>query len=152
VSIVLLNRCFAHPSHCASGGNARFNPLVLIIHSARFKSSCPFLIFIEVIMSDRKFNLHDGRKGSALAIRVTPRASRNEIVELLTDGTIKVRLASAPTDQEENETLIDFLSEILGVPKSRLDIVAGAAGRDKLVSVVDMDSETAHQRILAHVG
>lgn len=103
-------------------------------------------------MSDRKFNLHDGRKGSALAIRVTPRASRNEIVELLNDGTIKVRLASPPTDQEENETLLAFLSEILGVPRSRLDIVAGASGRDKLVSVVDMDAETAHQRILAHVG
>ena len=103
-------------------------------------------------MSDRKFELHDGKKGSALAVRVTPRASRNEIVELLDDGTIKVRLAAAPTDNEANEALIDFLSEILGVPKSRLDIVAGVAGRDKLISVVDMDVETVHQRILAHVG
>ena len=103
-------------------------------------------------MSDRKFELHDGKKGSALAVRVTPRASRNEIVELLDDGTIKVRLATPPTDNEANEALIDFLSEILGVPKSRLDIVAGAAGRDKLIAVMDMDVETAHQRILAHVG
>jgi len=103
-------------------------------------------------MSDRKFELHDGKKGSALAVRVTPRASRNEIVELLDDGTIKVRLAAAPTDNDANEALIDFLSEILGVPKSRLDIVAGVAGRDKLISVVDMDVETVHQRILAHVG
>lgn len=103
-------------------------------------------------MSDRKFQLHDGKKGSALAVRVTPRASRNEIVELLDDGTIKVRLATPPTDNEANEALIDFLAEILGVPKSRLDIVAGAAGRDKLIAVTDMDVETVHQRILAHVG
>jgi uncharacterized protein (TIGR00251 family) len=103
-------------------------------------------------MSDRKFNLHDGKKGSALAIRVTPRASRNEIVELLEDGTIKVRIAAPPSDNEANETLINFLAEVLGVPASRLDIVAGASGRDKLVSVMDMDAETAHQRILAHVG
>lgn len=103
-------------------------------------------------MSDRKFNLHDGKKGSALAVRVTPRASRNEIVEVLEDGTIKVRLAAPPSDSESNEALIEFLSEILGVPTSRLDIVAGAAGRDKLISVVDMDAETVHQRILAHVG
>ena len=103
-------------------------------------------------MSDRKFNLHDGKKGSALAVRVTPRASRNEIVELLEDGTIKVRIAASPSDEESNETLIDFLAEVLGVPKSRLDIVAGASGRDKLISVIDMDAETAHQRILAHVG
>lgn len=103
-------------------------------------------------MSDRKFQLHDGKKGSALAVRVTPRATRNEIVELLDDGTIKVRLATPPSDNEANEVLIDFLAEILGVPRSRLDIVAGAAGRDKLISVTDMDVETVHQRILAHVG
>ncbi len=103
-------------------------------------------------MSDRKFNLHDGKRGSALAVRVTPRASRNEIVELLDDGTIKVRIAAPPSDNEANETLIDFLSEVLGVPKSRLDIVAGMSGRDKLISVIDMDAETAHARIQAHVG
>jgi hypothetical protein len=83
---------------------------------------------------------------------VTPRASRNEIVELLDDGTIKVRIAAPPSDNEANETLIDFLAEVLGVPQSRLDIVAGASGRDKLISIVDMDAETVHARILAHVG
>ena len=103
-------------------------------------------------MVDRKFNLHSGQKGSALAVRVTPRASRNEIVEVLDDGTIKVRIAAPPADEEANTALIEFLAEILGVPKSRLDIVAGAAGRDKLISVVDMDVETAHQRIVAHMG
>ncbi len=103
-------------------------------------------------MTDRKFNLHDGKKGSALAVRVTPRASRNEIVELLEDGTIKVRIASPPSDNEANDTLIRFLSEVLGVPPSRLDIVAGATGRDKLISVVDMDADTAHKRIVAHLG
>jgi len=103
-------------------------------------------------MTDRKFKLHNGQRGSAIAVRVTPRASSNEIVEILDDGTIKVRLATPPTDNEANEALIEFLSEILGVPKSQLDIVAGGVGRDKLISVVDMDVETAHQRILAHLG
>jgi len=103
-------------------------------------------------MSDRKFQMHDGQKGSALAMRVTPRASRNEIVELLEDGTVKVRLATSPADDEANAALLDFLSEILGVPRSQLDIVAGVIGRDKLISVVDMDVETAHQRIVAHIG
>ena len=103
-------------------------------------------------MSDRKFRLHSGQKGSALAVRVTPRASRNEIVEMLADGTIKVRLAAPPVDDEANRALIEFLAEILGVPKSRLDIVAGVTGRDKLIAVLDMDVETAHQRIVAHLG
>jgi len=103
-------------------------------------------------MNDREFKLHNGQKGSALAVRVTPRASSNEIVELLEDGTIKVRLASPPSDTEANEALLAFMAEILGVPQSQLDIVAGSIGRDKLISVVNMDVETAHQRILAHLG
>jgi uncharacterized protein (TIGR00251 family) len=103
-------------------------------------------------MAERKFNLHDGKKGSALAVRVTPRASRNEIVEMLDDGTIKVRIAAPPVDGEANATLIEFLAEILGVPKSRLDIVAGVSGRDKLIAVFDMDVDTAHSRIVAHLG
>ena len=103
-------------------------------------------------MSDRKFRLHSGQKGSALAVRVTPRASRNEIVEMLDDGTIKVRLAAPPVDNEANRALIEFLADILGVPKSRLDIVAGVTGRDKLIAVMDMDAETAHKRIVAHLG
>ena len=103
-------------------------------------------------MSDRKYTLHDGKKGAALAVRVTPRASRNEIAEVLDDGTIKVRIAAQPADDEANAALLDYMSEILGVPKSRLDIVAGLSGRDKLISVVDTDAETAHQRIVAHLG
>lgn len=102
-------------------------------------------------MSNRKFVLHDGQRGSALAVRVTPRASRNQIVGLLTDGTIKVHLAADPADDEANAMLVDFLAEVLGVPKSRVEIVAGENGRDKLVSVLDMDVETAHQRVLAHI-
>jgi len=103
-------------------------------------------------MADRKFELHDGQKGSALAVRVTPRASRNEVVELLEDGTVRVRLATSPADEEANAALLVFLAEILGVPESNLDIVAGVIGRDKLISIVDMDVETATQRIVAHIG
>jgi uncharacterized protein (TIGR00251 family) len=96
--------------------------------------------------------MHDGKKGSALAVRITPRASRNEIVEVQDDGTVKVRLAASPTDEEVNTALLDYLSEILGVARSKLDIVAGAQGRDKLVAVMDMDTETATSRIVAHIG
>ncbi len=99
----------------------------------------------------RKYVLHDGKRGSALAVRVTPRASRNQIVGMLNDGTIKVHLASEPVDDKSNLELVVFLAEVLGVPQSRVEIVAGETGRDKLVSVLDMDVETAHQRVLAHM-
>ena len=102
-------------------------------------------------MPKRDFHLHDGKRGSAIAIRVTPRASDNKITEVLDDGTVKIHLAAPPVDNQANEQLITFLSDVLGIAKSRIEIVAGATGRDKLVSVLDMDNQTVHQRILAHL-
>lgn len=102
-------------------------------------------------MPKRNFHLHDGKKGSAIAVRVTPRASRNKIAEVLDDGTVKIHIAALPEDGEANEQLLAFLAEVLNVPKTRIEIVAGATGRDKLISVLDMDAETVHKRILAHL-
>lgn len=102
-------------------------------------------------MTPRKFHMHDGKKGAAVAIRVTPRASKNEIVEILSDDTVKVHITAPPVEGEANEALLKFLAEVLGVPKSRLDIVAGASGRDKIISVIDMDAETLHSKIVAHM-
>lgn len=99
----------------------------------------------------RKYVLHSGQRGSALAVRITPRASRNQIMGVLSDGTVKVHLASEPADEQLNVELVGFLAEVLGVPKSRVEVVAGENGRDKLVSILDMDVETVHQRVLAHM-
>jgi hypothetical protein len=101
-------------------------------------------------MEARKFRLHDGRRGAALAVRVTPRASRNEITEIQPDGTVKVRLIAAP-EAEANQELVKFLSEVLGVPPSKIEIVAGQSGRDKLLSVLDIDKDEVHQRLLAYL-
>lgn len=83
-----------------------------------------------------------------MAIRVTPRASRNEIVEILPDNTIKVRLTAPPVNGKANEALIEFLSKVLSVARSRIEIVAGETGRDKLVTIIDMESSEAQELIL----
>jgi uncharacterized protein len=103
-------------------------------------------------MTPREFHLHDGKKGAALALRVTPRASKNEIVEVLSDGTVKIHLTAPPVEGKANEALLKFLSDILDVPVSCLDIVAGAGGRDKLISVTDMDASVLHKKIVEHIS
>ena len=102
-------------------------------------------------MPSRNFHLHDGKVGSALAVRVTPRASRNKIAEVMSDGVVKIHIAAPPVDGEANEQLLSFLSEILNIPRSRIEIVAGVSGRDKLISVLDMDADAVHKRIVAHM-
>lgn len=103
-------------------------------------------------MAERKFRLHNGQKGAALAVRVTPRARKNEIVEVLSDGTVKIRLTAPPVEGKANEALIAFLAEVIGVPRSKVEIVAGDTGRDKLVSILDLDAVTVHRKILEHLS
>jgi uncharacterized protein (TIGR00251 family) len=102
-------------------------------------------------MVSRKFHLHDGKLGAALAVRVTPRATRNEITEIQSDGTVKVRLTAPPVEGEANKALVVFLAEVLGVAPTKLDIVAGLSGKDKLVSVLDMDNNEVHRRLVAYL-
>lgn len=102
-------------------------------------------------MGDREFKLHDGKKGSALAVRISPKARKTEIVGALNDGTVKVRLMAFGDDEKANEELVGFLADILKVSPSRIEIVAGKTGRDKLVSVIDMDSGTLHKTIVANM-
>jgi uncharacterized protein len=103
-------------------------------------------------MSPRDFHLHDGKKGAALAVRVTPRSSKDEIFEVLSDGTVKVHLVAPPVEGKANEALIKFMAKVLDIAPSRLEVVAGASGRDKLISVVDMDASEVHKKILEHLS
>ena len=103
-------------------------------------------------MSKRSFHLHNGKKGSALGIRVIPRAKKNEIVEVLKDGTLRVRLKSSADEEEINQALADYLAQVLDLPASKIDIVAGKGRRDKLVSLLEMDAQTAHNKIMENVS
>ena len=102
-------------------------------------------------MASNKMNLHGGKMGSALAIRVTPRARKNEISEILSDGTIKIRLTAPPVEGKANMALVDFLSEVLDTSPSNIEIIAGVSSRNKLVSILNMDSETTNEKILAQL-
>ncbi len=95
----------------------------------------------------RKFKLHDGKRGAALTIRVTPRARRTELAGVLEDGTLRVRVAQPPVEGKANKALLTFLAKVLGVRKNRVEIVAGERGLDKIVSILDMSAEDVQGRI-----
>ena len=102
-------------------------------------------------MDAREFHLHNGKKGSALAVRVKNRSGRDEIAEILPDGTVKVNLAAPADDLKINQSLVNFLAEVLEVQPNRIEIVAGARGQDKLVSILDLDTFEVQERLLRKV-
>lgn len=101
---------------------------------------------------ERKFRLHDGKTGAAIAVRITPRSSRNEISEILDDGTVKIRLTAPPVEGKANTALLEFLASVLSVKVNQLEIVAGQTGKDKLITVTEIDSVTVQKRILEHLA
>ncbi len=103
-------------------------------------------------MAKRKFRFHDGKSGAAITVRVTPRARNNEIVEVLSDLTVKIRLTAPPVEGKANKALIEFLSDVLDMPKSKIEIVAGETGRDKIVSILEADSDAVHKKLLEHLS
>jgi len=81
-------------------------------------------------------------------VRVVPRSSRNEIAGIMSDGSIKIRLTAPPVEGKANQALVEFLSGVLDVPRSKIDIVAGLNSREKLISILGLDAETVQERIL----
>ena len=66
-----------------------------------------------------------------LALRVTPGA-RSEGIEIA-GGRVVVKVRAKPKDGEANEAVLALLARALGVAVSRLEMLRGATGREKLV-------------------
>lgn len=54
------------------------------------------------------------------------------------DGRLLVRLSAPPVDGAANAALVEFLAEVLGVPRRSLTIVSGATAREKRVAVAGL--------------
>lgn len=67
-------------------------------------------------------------------VKVVPNASKNAC-EGMQEGVLKVRLRAVPDRGQANEALVEFLSELLGLPKSRIRILAGHTSRLKRVEI-----------------
>jgi uncharacterized protein len=70
----------------------------------------------------------------SFAVRVQPRASRDEIVREW-QGGLKIRLTAPPVDDRANEALWRLLAASLNVPLSAVRIAAGERSRTKRVEV-----------------
>jgi hypothetical protein len=69
-----------------------------------------------------------------VAVRLTPRA-RNERIEGIANGAVKVSVTAPPAENQANEALLRFLSREWRVPRRDLSIAAGAKSRDKVVHI-----------------
>jgi uncharacterized protein (TIGR00251 family) len=68
-----------------------------------------------------------------LKVRVQPGASRNEVAGRRDDGAVVVRVTAPPVDGRANKAACKLLAEKCGIPPSRVEVVRGGSGRDKVI-------------------
>jgi uncharacterized protein len=90
-----------------------------------------------------------------LPIRVTPRSAKPGIGDwrVGADGReeLEVRVAEAPADGAANDAIVKLLARALGVSRSELSIISGAASRHKRIAI-PFDAAEARGRLRAEKG
>lgn len=102
-------------------------------------------------MTKQSSQFSNGKMGSAITVHISPRSSQNGIVEILEDGTIKIKLTVPAADSQANAELIKFLAEVLGISPVKIDVIAGQTGQDKLITIMDMSTEQVQEKIMGNL-
>ena len=68
------------------------------------------------------------------AVRIQPRASKNEIVGEMA-GALKIRLQAPALEGRANEALVEYLAELLKTSKGAVRILSGERSRIKRLEI-----------------
>jgi uncharacterized protein (TIGR00251 family) len=68
----------------------------------------------------------------SVAVRITPNAKKNEIVEKMKNGSWKIRIAAPAVEEKANKKLLQFLKKEGGI---RAEIIAGEKNREKVLRI-----------------
>ena len=91
------------------------------------------------------------REGVRLAVRVTPRSSRNGI-DGEREGRLVVRVTAPPVDDAANIAVIEIVSEALNLPRRHVAIVSGARSRSKTLALSGITPGEVRQRLSVILG
>lgn len=86
----------------------------------------------------------ESKNGVTFAIKLIPRAKRDEIVGIENDA-LKIRLNAPPVEGRANEALLKFLAQTLNVPRANIEILRGETSRHKVVRVRGVSAAQLNQ-------
>ncbi|HPT68790.1 MAG TPA: DUF167 domain-containing protein, partial [Syntrophomonas sp.] len=85
--------------------------------------------------------------GVCLEVQVQPRSSRNQVVGEQ-DGRLKIKLTAPPVEGEANQALVNFLAQLLQLPKKNVKLLKGESARHKLIEI----SGVTEQELIAKLN
>jgi uncharacterized protein (TIGR00251 family) len=80
------------------------------------------------------------------SVKVVPRSSKTAIAGLL-GGMLKVKLAAAPEKGKANESLVEFLADVLGVKRNTITITSGHTSPIKTIQITGVNSAAILQKL-----
>lgn len=78
-------------------------------------------------------------------MKIHPRARKNGITGEVGDA-IKISLTAPPLEGRANQACIEFLANLLKVPRSSVTIASGQTSRRKVIRVSGISAEEVHNR------
>jgi uncharacterized protein YggU (UPF0235/DUF167 family) len=100
----------------------------------------------------QEHHFHEGKMGSAIAVRINQKASSDRIVEIHKDGAVIINLRTGGNEAEVNKALLEFLSGVFEVQPKQLEVVAGNLRNEKLITILNLDSAVVQQKILKNIS
>ena len=86
------------------------------------------------------------RSGATFAVKVHPRAKKDEITGRIGDA-IKLSLTAPPVDGRANQACIEFFANLLKLPRCSITIASGQNSRRKVIRVVGLSPEELARRL-----
>ena len=80
-------------------------------------------------------------------IHVIPGSKLNQVTGYMDDGSLKIRIKSKPIEGRANKELIKYLSDILEVKESEIEICSGKTSRNKIVRIWNIDKACLQKKI-----
>jgi hypothetical protein len=71
-----------------------------------------------------------GMSGVSIEVRIQPNASKNKVVGSY-GAKLKIKIQSPPVDGKANACLINYVSEIFLITKSKIHLLRGEHSREK---------------------
>jgi hypothetical protein len=93
-------------------------------------------------------SVRDTPSGATFQIKVHPRAKKNAITGEIGDA-LKLALTAPPLEGRANQACIEFLAEVLNVPRSSVTITAGEGSRNKVIVVVGLNAAQVRTKLAA---
>ncbi len=85
--------------------------------------------------------------GVTVIVKLVPNSSFNKIVDY-TDEYIRIKISAPPIENKANKELIEFLSDIFKINRSKIKIVSGDKSKLKKILISDKCSNEVMQKIM----